>query len=745
MPIEPRAQIKTYFETGDQPTQTQFEILLDSYVHKDEDTANFLIETIKTEALNGSSNIIWNVDTNSAKPLVKVEASAEISLPNHNVTAATSGEVIRVNTSGNAVNLNFEDASASANDKNFWYVWHFRANFNMNLVFPNGQFVSTAVDDQTTGDTLTNTQEGAFYLVIADKVSGEYQIACRILPAAPGSGATQLNELSDVDLSGLTTNQILQYNGTNFVPVNMPSGGGGATAINDLTDVDTSGLSVGEILEWDGTNFVPVAKPVSGATAINQLSDVDTSGLSTGQILEWDGTNFVPGNKGTGGGATAINDLTDVDTSGLSVNDILQWDGTNFVPIPTPSGGGATAINDLSDVDTSGLSTNDILQWNGTNFVPIALPVSGATAINDLSDVDTSGLATNDILQWDGTNFVPVPMPSGGTVNLLDDIGNVDTTGKADGSIVVWNNTASEWQNEELVDVLDSSALTAADETALKDDANYDANGIYDNNPAISINPDYLVYDPQDVPYTYRCVNGVWSRLSRVDTTGGGGATAINDLTDVDTSGLSVGEILEWDGTNFVPGAKGAGGFPPLDGSTAYANIFSSQSINIQVDSNEAYFRVVRPMLDVTSLATIALNTGLSGAMYGKESGGGNTIADITPANVVSGSYWYINIVSLGAGEKVILRVNTTDSNKIETSGPFAFDESIVVDGSGFETIEIETPGLYTVIWESSVLKRLSFVPYGSSGSSVFGSEFHQVQNQAVQRTNLIPCNQACF
>ena len=32
-----------------------------------------------------------------------------------------------------------------------------------------------------------------------------------------------------------------------------------ALTLNDLTDVDTTGLAVGDVLEWNGTDFVPVA------------------------------------------------------------------------------------------------------------------------------------------------------------------------------------------------------------------------------------------------------------------------------------------------------------------------------------------------------------------------------------------------------------------------------------------------------------------------------------------------------
>lgn len=68
---------------------------------------------------------------------------------------------------------------------------------------------------------------------------------------------------------------------------------------------------------------------------------------------------------------------------------------------------------------------------------------------------------------------------------------------------------------------------------------------------------DYLLDAPSD-GQQYAREDGAWA----VVTGGGGGATAIDDLTDVDTSTTppAVDEALIWDGTNWVPGEVAAGG-----------------------------------------------------------------------------------------------------------------------------------------------------------------------------------------
>ena len=48
--------------------------------------------------------------------------------------------------------------------------------------------------------------------------------------------------------------------------------------INDLGDVDTTGITSGQVLQYDGTNFVPFTiTDQVGATQLSELSDVDSA------------------------------------------------------------------------------------------------------------------------------------------------------------------------------------------------------------------------------------------------------------------------------------------------------------------------------------------------------------------------------------------------------------------------------------------------------------------------------------
>ena len=91
-----------------------------------------------------------------------------------------------------------------------------------------------------------------------------------------------INSLTDVDTSTTAPliNQVLGWNGTNWVPVNQAS----ATptlALTDLTDVDTSTPpEIAEVLAYDGNNWVPATLSLS----FSGLADSQEAGLTVDQF-----------------------------------------------------------------------------------------------------------------------------------------------------------------------------------------------------------------------------------------------------------------------------------------------------------------------------------------------------------------------------------------------------------------------------------------------------------------------------
>jgi len=89
-------------------------------------------------------------------------------------------------------------------------------------------------------------------------------------------GAIRVGDLFDVETSGITTNQVLQWNGSKFIPATLSSGG--ASNLNDLGDVSTTGATTDQVLTFNGTSWGP-ATPSSGGGTSNELAQI--SGKAT--------------------------------------------------------------------------------------------------------------------------------------------------------------------------------------------------------------------------------------------------------------------------------------------------------------------------------------------------------------------------------------------------------------------------------------------------------------------------------
>ena len=84
----------------------------------------------------------------------------------------------------------------------------------------------------------------------------------------------------EIDPTGATTDQVLKFNGTKFIPGVAST----VAALDDLTDVTTPSPAVGDILQWNGTSWVNAA----GSTG-----DLDGGDGSLPEIYEAELTNAI--------------------------------------------------------------------------------------------------------------------------------------------------------------------------------------------------------------------------------------------------------------------------------------------------------------------------------------------------------------------------------------------------------------------------------------------------------------------
>jgi hypothetical protein len=194
-----------------------------------------------------------------------------------------------------------------------------------------------------------------------------------------------LDNLTDVNAPTPTTNQVLQWNGTAWVPGNAGSGtvqtnttlSGDGSSVNPLKLADQSATS-GQVLQWSGTTWSPAT--IAGGVGDN-----------------W-GTQFVQKNVTLDGNGTNASPLK-IAQQGAVTGETLIWNGSLWIPgrpvisVDGTFAGQGTPTLPLK-LGQQGAVNGDALRWNGTTWVPSApfsLPYSG-------SGVGAVGLSTFRII-----------------------------------------------------------------------------------------------------------------------------------------------------------------------------------------------------------------------------------------------------------------------------------------------------------------------------------------------------------
>jgi len=253
--------------------------------------------------------------------------------------------------------------------------------------------------------------------------------------------------------------------------------------------LDTSGGAI--------TNYTDPLKSVAYTGNINSLSDVDTvsSPPQTGNVLKWDGGKWAPGTDATSGGGG-----TDADTlDGQDGSYYLNYNNLNNKPsIPS-------VLTDLSIVDGS---AGQLLKANGNGTFEFTTVSTGgsqnlfATVEGD-SGTTTANSTTDTLTVAGGTNI---------TTAISGDTVTINYTGDP--------NSGEENQNA-FSNVASDSGTAVADS---KTDTLTIAGG---TNISTAVAGDTVT-----INYS--------------------GTNTLATLTDVDTSGASTGNVLVYNGSNWV-------------------------------------------------------------------------------------------------------------------------------------------------------------------------------------------------
>ena len=398
-----------------------------------------------------------------------------------------------------------------------------------------------------------------------------------------------LNDLSDVNATP-SVGQFLKWSGTEWIASNVTN----VIGIDDLTDVVISTIATDDILKYNGTNWVNVApSDLGNLLVLNDLSNVNAT-PSVGQFLKWSGTEWSHSNITN---ILGIGDMTDVNISSATTNDILQWTGTlwvNRAPSTLASSiSGSIALDDLSNVLVGvNLANDEILvydsanvRWKNQSVVTIADTIK-LRHLEDVTYIDGSPTLTNGkYLKYNGTTWVA------SDVSLaLNDLSNVSVSSPSTGQFLKWNGTS--WSASNVTEVLELNDLSGVTITSVTTDNILKYNGTNWVNAALSLN-DISGVNLGTLPPTTPVVTGVAVPvLGYNDSTSEWKATVleIDDLYGIPAPTVE-GSILYvsdethaeeflWS-TNFkMVGSTSATAFPQAtDTFTATSNNFAGPSI----------------------------------------------------------------------------------------------------------------------------------------------------------------------
>ena len=174
-----------------------------------------------------------------------------------------------------------------------------------------------------------------------------------IAQGTPVTGA-MLGDLYDVNVTGVTDNQILSYDEAtdSWIPADDASGlvdsvngqtGEVSLGLDDLTDVDAGQPEAGQLLSYGQGDWTTIGQdeieiPIASVTnlqteldgiptELDDLSDVKIIGTPTeGEALVYQSGFFQLGQAG----ATELGDLDDVNTTGAGFGSLLTYNGASW-------------------------------------------------------------------------------------------------------------------------------------------------------------------------------------------------------------------------------------------------------------------------------------------------------------------------------------------------------------------------------------------------------------------------------
>ena len=353
----------------------------------------------------------------------------------------------------------------------------------------------------------------------------------------------------------------------------------------------------------------------------------------------------------------SLDDLVDVNAAGAAIQQIIKFNGTKWV------------------LDTDIVSTSFSVQTNAASGGG-ALSYDNSTAIFQYTPPDLSGFLTslgsvgghtdvtitspqNDhVLKWNGTAWVNAP-ENQTIVNSFVGLNDTPSTFTANKWIKVNSGgTALEWTDapqatvSSVNDIGDVTITNAQNDQLLK----------WDGSNWVNFTPGYLTSFTEQDPTVPSHVKNItqanintWNSKSDV--------SALNDLSDVDTTGVANNKILKHNGTNWVVADDATGG------GASGANVTISDTAPASPTAGDLWFKSDEGRLKIyynDGSSSQWVDTSIIGTGGG---GGGATVTtdDNAPSNPSDGDLWWKS----NEGQLKVYYQDADSSQWVDTGGGF--------------------------------------------------------------------------
>ncbi|NDB60075.1 hypothetical protein EB001_16740 [bacterium] len=375
------------------------------------------------------------------------------------------------------------------------------------------------------------------------------------------SGLLADRPLPDVDNIGdvyVTTDTFQTFisTGTEWLEILNPN----ATQIADLqTELDTTQSSLG--LDTDGTRPVYSSNNYilnidSHHSALGKLdaalNNTDTIISGYGTSVDYDAgvnANEVLLLDNTGAISSAILNLATT-IGGVNIGDILttSTDINALIDINTLKGDLNLSLNDLTDVSAPTPNTNDVLLYDGEGWVNSVIDIAIISGTGTSVTYD-AGTAANEVLLLDNTGAI-----SSTVLNLATTIGGVNIgdilTTSTDINALIDINTLKGDLDLASTDLTDSNNLPRLD--ALTNTFTGEiASDVLTITTSSSL-AEATATTPDANDDSTRVATTEWVVDYVATNGGGGGATTLDQLTDVDAPTPNTNDVLLYSGTEWI-------------------------------------------------------------------------------------------------------------------------------------------------------------------------------------------------